>query len=114
MLAAPGCFYPGPLPDLVNNVPPDLIAAAVEDGQTIVIGERGQRVFVIAQDDDGDDILFSWSLSRDGVIGTAQPIPDGSQVDLTADEALDGQELSCVVYDTAGNALTLRWPLEVP
>lgn len=113
LLANPGCFYPGPIPDLETNVAPELIASAVASGQPIQVGERGVRVFVIAQDPDGDDVRFVWSLSEEGVIGTAVPIEDGSQVELAWDETLDEQELTCFVYDGKGNVLTLSWPLEV-
>lgn len=110
---AAGCIYLGPMPDLETNVAPAALATSHDTELPIEIGERGERVYVLAQDDDGDELTFVWTLSEDGVVGTAIPVDKGSQIELAYDPNLDGQDLDCRVFDVEGNELRLTWALEV-
>jgi hypothetical protein len=110
-----GCFYLGPIPTLEENMPPYVESSSFENGDPIEIGPLGQRVFVIVSDDDGDEVQFDWSLSRDGYIGDAVPIAEGygSQIDLEYDPELDQQRLSCLIRDGVSESVLLTWDLEV-
>ena len=119
LFVASGCFYLGPTPTIEENVPPVVFAKTVETNEPIEIGEAGRQVYVIAEDENADPILFTWTLSEYGYIGNATPVPydaekgAGSQVRLDWDENLDGQILTCFVDDGVNDPLVLQWPLEV-
>lgn len=116
---ASGCLYLGPIPTLEDNVPPVAIEYSATPGDTIqIVGIDGQAVYVVAADEDGDDIGFVWALSADGVIGDATPLNfpsgEGSQVHLDRDPELNGQVLTCYIDDGQSELVVLRWELEVP
>lgn len=113
LVPATGCIYLGPMPDLETNVAPVALATSHDTELPIEIGEGGERVYVLAQDDDGDELTFVWTLSEDGVVGTSIPVDKGSQLELAHDSHLDGQDLDCRVFDVEGNELRLTWQLEV-
>ncbi len=115
LLTAPGCFYLGPMPYLVETVPPKILRQYPENVVT-VDEQRGGQAFVIAGDTDEEEgLTFAWWLSEDGYVGTAQPIENGngSLVELSWDAALDGQELRCLVYDSDLNSADVSWLVEV-
>ncbi|MFN7143946.1 MAG: hypothetical protein ACK4YP_09235 [Myxococcota bacterium] len=100
-------------------MPPVPIEYSVTPGDTIqIVGIDGQAVYVVAEDEDGDDIGFVWALTLDGVIGDATPLNfpsgEGSQVHLERDPELNGQVLTCYIDDGQSELVVLRWELEVP
>jgi len=110
----PGCLWLGPPPEEWDqNVPPEIVQPYPET-TLLSVGPGGAQAWVIAQDEDADDTLtFAWWLSLDGYVGTAVPISNGSLVELPYDAALDGQELRCLIYDSANESIEVAWTLEV-
>ncbi len=112
-----GCLDFRPVPWQEPNASPEMRTVYPDADTTVSITAQGaQAVGVIVEDD--DTVTFIWSLSRDGYVGTATPIPasehaQGSQIKLAYDPGLDGQTLTCVVSDGLSEDLTFRWQLEV-
>jgi hypothetical protein len=115
-LACTGCIYLGPITLIVDeNVPPEIYAASTdvncqeqfpEESNALCIypsttGE-GTKVFVIARDDNDDALVFTW-IGGDGFINDAVPSSSGefqsSEVELTPDDVMDGEVLTCAVSD---------------
>jgi hypothetical protein len=111
-----GCLYVGPITLLVDeNVPPEIFAASTDvscqeqfpdEMNALCIypsttGE-GAKVFVIARDDNDDALVFTW-IGGDGFIEDAVPSSSGdfqsSEVELTPDDVMDGEVLTCSVSD---------------
>lgn len=113
---APGCLDFRPVPWQDPNASPKPKTVLPDADSTISLGKQAQAVLVVV--DDADPVTFIWSLSRDGYIGTATPIANGStaqgsQITLGADSGLDGQTLTVVVSDGLSEDISFRWQLEV-
>jgi len=112
-----GCLDFRPVPWREPNASPQQRSVYPDADTTVSLTAQGaQAVGVIVEDE--DTVTFIWSLSRDGYVGTATPIPaseraQGSQIKLAYDPELDGQTLTCVVSDGLSEDLTFRWQLEV-
>ena len=108
------CPYLGPIGFLEENMPPEIVHAT--PGDTITVASSAHKVFVVADDPDGDEIVFLWSLSESGLIGDAVPSGppfQGSQIELTHDETLDGQVVTCTFSDGFSEYQTKSWTVEV-
>ncbi|MDP2311619.1 MAG: hypothetical protein Q8P41_01840 [Pseudomonadota bacterium] len=86
-----------------------------DQAEAILIGPAGQPVYVLAEDEEDDEVRFTWSLSNEGIVGRGYPVSDGlgSQIDLAYDPELDGQTLRCFLDDGENDYVTLTWHLEV-
>lgn len=112
---ASGCLYLGPIPTLEENVAPVVLRQTETPTGVILIGPEGHKVTVLARDPEGDPMVFIWSLSKGGVLGTAYPVNngEGSEVALPFDQQLDGQTLYVDIDDGQNAYVTVAWPLEV-
>jgi hypothetical protein len=112
---ASGCFYLGPIPTLEENVAPEVLRQTETPDGVILIGPEGHKVTVLARDPEGDPMVFIWSLSKGGIVGTAYPVNngEGSEVALPFDQQLDGQTLYVDIDDGQNAYVTVAWPLEV-
>ena len=91
---------------------PEITETPFLDGAEVEIGPKGQDFYVIAEDDDGDELTFTWVLSDGPVEGEDIVGREGSQVTLAWDPALDGQTLGCVVHDET-HQVSIQWTLRV-
>ena len=80
------------------------------------IGE-GTKVFVIALDENDDALEFTWWGSMSGIFPDAVPSSSGefqsSEVELTPEDVIDGEELTCSVSDGSPGLQTRTWTLVV-
>jgi hypothetical protein len=114
---ASGCFYIGPIPTVEYNLPPEIKRAepASDTEEPLLIGPSGQSVFVIAEDPEGDEVRFTWTLTGEGILGYGYPVYDGegSEIVLEHDPELDGKTLGCLLDDGENDLVSLSWLLEV-
>ncbi len=114
---ASGCFYIGPIPTVEYNLPPEIKRAepAADTEEALLIGPSGQSVFVIAEDPEGDEVRFTWTLTGEGILGYGYPVYDGegSEIQLEHDPDLDGKTLGCLLDDGENDLVALSWRLEV-
>ncbi len=129
-ILANACFYTGSmvLIDPENN-PPEIISwsdgSLFCDDETLSLYgsdafclEAGvNKVYVTAVDADDDLLEFFWEGSWSGVIGTAVTTYSGefqnSQVTISTDDVVDGEQLQCMVSDGSGDRTTHSWILVV-
>ena len=116
VLLLSGCFYLVPVPYAEPNLSPEPKTVTPPADTVVSLTTAPQKFLVVVSDT--DTVTFIWSLSRDGYVGTAVPIPQaedtqGSQVELVHDTGLNGQTLTCVASDGLSEDTTVRWQLEV-
>lgn len=112
------CLITDPLPTILENQAPMINPTSYPPDEPIVWKDTSVNVWVMAVDPDGDEINFFFSLSEDGSLGTAVQVstnPEGWQVTLPYDLDLDGQVLTCTVFDdqVVPAWSEVSWPLEV-
>ena len=110
---ASGCYF-GPIELVDSNAPPVIRDSNYLDGETIVIEQDEQFIYIFVQDEEPEFLTFSWTLSLDGIIPDAERYLDGrSQVSLSnTNPYLEGQLLRCTVSD-GSQTTAISWPLEV-
>ncbi|MFH1464880.1 MAG: hypothetical protein ABIO70_10895 [Pseudomonadota bacterium] len=112
-----GCLYLGPITLLEEeNVPPEIVGKVDgsifcdEENKDILdvlcvvwLPDRVQKVFVIAQDQNGDPLDFYWWGDSSGPFEDANTFPTGermaSEIEITPEDVIDGEELNCVITD---------------
>lgn len=113
LMSLSGCYF-GPIELVDSNAPPVIKDSNYLNGETIVIEQDRQFIYVYVQDEEPEFLSFSWTLSRDGIIPDAERYLDGrSQVSLSnSNTDLEGQILRCLVSD-GSQTTSISWPLEV-
>ncbi len=115
-----GCFYLVPFEYAPENLPPEVVGMSpVNDSPVILDSDTTLTVFV--QDPEADLVTFTWTLTEEGYMGEAEPVPTGRedqgyyghQLPLHEDPKYDGQTASCDVWDGESEHVTVRWDLEV-
>jgi hypothetical protein len=112
-----GCFYFGPLPQLEENEPPVILRTSHIADTPITWKDTSVNVWVQASDPEGNGLSFFFELNN-LPLGTATQIstdPEGWMVVLPYDPSLNGQILTCTVYDHENIPAwtSISWPLEV-
>jgi hypothetical protein len=126
-----GCIYLGPITLIVDeNVPPEIYAAYTDascqeqhpdvvDALCIYPSSTGEgtKIFVIALDQNDDALEFTWLGSMSGLIEDDVPSSSGefqsSEVELTPEDAIDGEILTCLVSDGSPDVQQRTWTLVV-
>ncbi len=131
LLFTTGCIYLGPITLIVDeNVPPEIFAAYtdadcqaqypdLQDAVCIYPSSTGEgtKVFVIALDENDDALEFTWWGSMSSFFEDAVPSSSGdfqsSEVELTPEDVIDGEILTCTVSDGSTEQRTRTWTLVV-
>jgi len=130
-LLCTGCIYLGPITLLVDeNVPPEIFASytdaacqlenpKLQDPLCVYPSGTGEgtKVFVIALDENDDALEFFWAGSMSGPFDDDVPSSNGefqsSEIELTPDNVIDGELLTCTVSDGESQRATRTWTLVV-
>ena len=109
-----------------DNEPPVLISYPREKDEVFVV-DSDTTAFVSAQDPDSSEPLsFNWNAGNEPLFGQPQITDPGDEesdpprrptwmsiVDVPWDEELDGETLTCRIFDSEGAKVEIAWPLEV-
>lgn len=114
LVGSSGCFVFGPPNYLPENNPPQVVESSFPDeGDSILLESETETLFVIATDEDGDDLGFIWTI--DGrIVPDAVAMEDGSWVEVRVAERTDGEIVECKIYDGLSDPVTLDAVLEIP
>ncbi len=115
-----GCFYLVPWEYAPENLPPEVVSMSPENDSPVIL-DSNVALIVYVQDYEADVVTFTWTLSGEGYMGEASPIPTGGedrgfyghQLPLADDPDYDGQSAFCDVWDGESEHVTIRWDLEV-
>lgn len=109
-------------------MPPEIISASLDDGETLELAFHQSYMFVIAEDPDGDEFVCNWFIPGEAPFGHGEPFQgsgdSGEEVlhgcglwlypdaDYANFQSYDGRVLTCQVYDLPERSLAERsWPI---
>lgn len=105
-----GCFFFLPLERIEENMPPEILASSPAAGDPVVLSLPINRVFVLVDEPDGDDIACQWSIDSVGDLGPGEPTQSddikGCQISLGQESDYDGRTLTVRVFDLPARDLT--------
>ena len=93
-----------------SDLPPQIVAAYVDDGAVIRLFDEFTTVWVQVYDENPDSLAYAWSVDGSALRDTLTN--EGSQVILQKDESYDGATLQCVVSDDSAET-KITWPLRL-
>lgn len=114
-----GCFYFLPLDRVEENMPPEIIASSPASGDPVELSLPVNRVFVLIDEPDGDDVACQWSIDSVGDLGPGEPTQSddikGCQISLGQESDYDGRTLTVRVFDLPARDMTDQsWAIELP
>jgi hypothetical protein len=114
-----GCFYFLPLDRIEENMPPEILASSPAAGEPVVLSLPVNRVFVLIDEPDGDDIACQWSIDSVGDLGPGDPTQSedikGCQISLGQESDYNDRTLTVRVFDLPARDMTDQsWEIELP
>ena len=114
-----GCFFFLPLDRVEENMPPEIIASSPAAGDPVELSLPINRVFVLVNEPDDDDIACQWSIDSVGDLGPGEPTQSddikGCQISLEQESDYDGRTLTVRVFDLpARDMADQSWEIVLP